>query len=86
MTRLTPTEAVNRVRSLAPGASQSAVEWGAGMLITVSRGGGDRVDPEKAWKKALEVSTKPYAATLLDAMAKVPQKPELLPEGWETAA
>lgn len=88
MTPMTKDDAERFVRSLAPGAPDAAVEWGAGILVTVARARGDRddVDLSRAWVKALEVSTRPYAATLLAALNAVPPKPDLLPEGWQAAA
>jgi len=87
MIRMTKTDAEQLVRSLAPGTPLAAVEWGTEMMLTVSRacGGHGNVDLSRAWVKALEVSTKPYAHVLLDAVNAVPPKPELLPAGWEGA-
>lgn len=84
---MTKADAVRSVRSLAPGVSAEAVDWGADLMLTVSRarGGQSEVDLDRAWVKALEVSTKPYAGALLDAMMSVPPKPQLLPAGWEEA-
>lgn len=84
---MTKEEARSQVMSLAPGASREAVEWGAEMMLIVARarGGQEGINLEWAWGKALEVSTKPHAAVLLDAVRAVPPKPELLPTGWEEA-
>lgn len=84
--RMTKEEARSRVVSLAPGASHEAIEWGTEMMLIVSRACGGHTDYDRSWVKALEVSTKPYAAALLDAVNSVPPKPELLPAGWEAAA
>lgn len=88
MINMTKSDAEQFVRSLAPGTSRESVEWGTEMMLTVSRacGGQGNVDLKRAWVKALEVSTKPYAGVLLDAVNTVPPKPELLPVGWESAA
>jgi hypothetical protein len=87
MTRMTKNEAERMVRSLAPGVPTAAVEWGTEMMLTISRarGGQSDVELDRAWAKALEVSSKPQAVLLLDAMNKVPPKPELLPTSWEQA-
>lgn len=82
MLRMTKETAEGHVRSWAPGADGEMLAWGARMLETVSRACGGHVDPMRAWVKALEVSVNPYANRLLDAMERVPPKPELLPEGW----
>lgn len=87
MIGMTENDAEHFVRSLAPATSAASVAWGTRMMLTVARacGGQSNVDLKRAWVKALEVSTQPYAAVLLDAVSAVPPKPEPLPAGWETA-
>jgi hypothetical protein len=74
MFRMTKDDAAQLVRSLAPGSPDQAVEWGVELMLTVSSacGGHEDVDLGRAWVKALEVSSKPYAAILLAAMSQVP--------------